>query len=45
MCSPKQAALLDAWHPWVTERNVHGGTLPFGKIKMENPYVHKIPAN
>lgn len=42
MCSPKQDAHLDAWHHWDTDRNVHGGTFPFGKIRMENPHVHAI---
>lgn len=41
----KQVTRLDLLNPSVTERNVYGGTLAFGKIKMENPHVYKIPAN
>lgn len=45
MCNLKQVTHLDLWNPSVTERNVYGGTLAFGKIKMENSHVYKIPAN
>lgn len=45
MCNLKQVTHLDLWNPSVTERNVYEGTLAFGKIKMENSHVYKIPAN